>query len=67
MLMGRPGGGGFADNGMHWDCETASDGQGKTRRISLVCLRELSCHVTHTQREKSVSGMAFVRVCVCAA
>lgn len=31
-----------------WDSEMVFDGQGKTRRISLVCLREHSSHVSHT-------------------
>lgn len=58
-------GGGFADKHMCRDSEMACDGQGKTRRISPVCLRERSCRVTHTQREKSVSGMDFMCVYVC--
>lgn len=60
--------GGIAARHMPWDIEMAGDGQGKTRRISPVCLKERSCHVTHTLGgERSVSRMDFfVCVCMCA-
>lgn len=44
-------GGGFAGAHVRWDSEMACDGQGKTRRISPVCLRERSCRVTYTEGE----------------
>lgn len=50
---------------MRWDSEMVRDGQGETRRISPVCLRERSSRAAHTRREKPVSGMDFTHVCVC--
>jgi len=63
--LGAGSGEGFAGAHVCWNSEMACDGQGKTRRISPVCLREGSRHVTPKERETSVSGMDFVCVCVC--
>lgn len=41
-------GGGFSDIHIHRDSEMVSDGHGKTKRISPVCLRASSYRVTHT-------------------
>lgn len=46
------------------DSEMACDGQGKTKRISPVCLRERNSHVRNTHREKSVSSTDFMCVCL---
>ena len=58
-------GGGSAGAHVRWDSEMVCDGQGETRRISLVCLRERSSRAAHTHGLRSLSPEWILRTCVC--